>query len=112
MDVSSESENEKLMDLAVSELGGLDILVAVAGMGNSDKKAVDIAPEELNLVNLPLENWQRVLDVNLTGLMLANRAAARRMIAAKRVVALSICHRELHSYLSPVRAIMPRQRPV
>ena len=84
MDVSSESDNEKLMDLAVSELGGLDILVAVAGMGNSDKKAVDIAPEELNLVNLPLESWQRVLDVNLTGLMLANRAAARRMIAAEK----------------------------
>ena len=49
---------------AVEALGGLDLFVNNAGV-----------EEPYELVDMPLESWQKVLDVNLTG---ASSAAARR----------------------------------
>jgi hypothetical protein len=52
-------------------LGGLDVLVNNAGTGHSTK-----------FTDLSLEEWQRVIDVDLTGAFLVAQEAARRMIAA------------------------------
>jgi NAD(P)-dependent dehydrogenase (short-subunit alcohol dehydrogenase family) len=52
-------------------LGGLDVLVNNAGTGHST-----------DFVDLSLEEWQRVIDVDLTGAFLVAQEAARRMIAA------------------------------
>jgi NAD(P)-dependent dehydrogenase (short-subunit alcohol dehydrogenase family) len=52
-------------------LGGLDVLVNNAATGHSG-----------DFVDLPLEEWQRVIDVDLTGAFLVAQEAARRMIAA------------------------------
>lgn len=54
-------------------LGGVDVLVNNAGMGAS-------AP----FVETELEDWDRVLTVDLTGAFLAGQEAARRMVAAGR----------------------------
>lgn len=67
-DVSKEEGIRALMDAALKEFGSLDVLVNNAGFSES-------APSE----ELTLENWQRVLDVNLTGAFIASREAIKYM---------------------------------
>jgi NAD(P)-dependent dehydrogenase (short-subunit alcohol dehydrogenase family) len=54
-------------------LGGVDVLVNNAGQGTTTP-ALDIS----------LDDWQRVLDISLTGAFLASQVAARRMLQAGR----------------------------
>jgi NAD(P)-dependent dehydrogenase (short-subunit alcohol dehydrogenase family) len=69
VDVTDEATVEKtLQDIATAN--GLDILVNNAGLA--------IRKPSLELTR---EDWQRVVDVNLTGLFLCARAAARHMRA-------------------------------
>jgi glucose 1-dehydrogenase len=70
MDVTSEEEVERGFAQAHEALGGLDLLVNNAGVE---------APYEL--VDMTLDEWNRVLGVNLTGTFLCTRAAARSMRA-------------------------------
>lgn len=69
VDVTSESEVGRLLDHTIRTLGGVDILVNCAG----------IAPA-YPLVDFPLDEWQRTLDINLTGYFLVGREAARCMV--------------------------------
>ncbi len=87
VDVTSEDDIERLADAAMSEFGRIDCAVAAAGVSNAhyvsgelQQRAED--PTAGFLVNKPVEDWKRVLDVNLTGVMLTDRALARRMIEA------------------------------
>ncbi|WP_336715279.1 SDR family NAD(P)-dependent oxidoreductase [Arthrobacter sp. USHLN218] len=73
-DVTSEPSVARLMDQAVTRFGGLDILVANAG----------IAEAKAPMHELDLAAWQRVLDVNLTGVAICNKHAAVVMVAAGR----------------------------
>jgi len=68
LDVSKEPEVEAAVADAIQRWGGLDVMVANAGIG---------APGFL--ADLALEDWQRVLDVNLTGVFLCARHAMRVM---------------------------------
>ncbi len=65
MDVTSESS----VNHAISQLGELDILVSNAG-------AARTAP----LLKTPLELWQQMLEVNLTGAFLCAKAACPGMV--------------------------------
>ncbi len=67
-DVSDEHAIERAFADAAARLGGIDILVNNAGTAIR-KTSFDITREE----------WQRVIDVNLTGLFLCSRVAARWM---------------------------------
>jgi SDR family mycofactocin-dependent oxidoreductase len=58
------------LDAAVAELGGLDVLVANAGIIN------DVRPSW----ELDEANWQTMIDVNLTGVWHATKAAVPHLI--------------------------------
>lgn len=62
-DVTSESSVQDAVDAAVAEFGGIDVLVANAGV-------LWLGPIETT----PLKRWQLCLDVNLTGVFLVTRA--------------------------------------
>jgi NAD(P)-dependent dehydrogenase (short-subunit alcohol dehydrogenase family) len=72
-DVTSEKAVEAAFEQAADELGGIDILVNNAGRAIR-KPAID----------LPLDDWQKVIDLNLTALFLCSRVAARHMRKARR----------------------------
>jgi NAD(P)-dependent dehydrogenase (short-subunit alcohol dehydrogenase family) len=70
IDAASESDIEALVQRTISELGRLDVLVNAHDLPFA-KPLPEIAPEE----------WRRALDVNLTGVYLACRAAAVPMLS-------------------------------
>jgi glucose 1-dehydrogenase len=71
-DVSNEEQVAAMFERAERELGGpVDLLVNNAGI-----------EKPFLLVDMPLEEWNRVLGVNLTGAFLCAREAARGMIRA------------------------------
>jgi NAD(P)-dependent dehydrogenase (short-subunit alcohol dehydrogenase family) len=71
-DVTDEDAVEAAMESILGETSRLDVCVANAG----------ISPTLAHVKDLDLETWRRIVDVNLTGVFLTLRAAARRMIAA------------------------------
>jgi gluconate 5-dehydrogenase len=68
-DVSKLSEVQNVVDETVSHFGRVDILVNNAGVSWGEM------PEDM-----PLEKWQKVLDVNLTGCFLMAQAVGRDML--------------------------------
>lgn len=71
MNVADEADVARAFGEARKAFGGLDLLVNNAGL-----------ERQFDLVDMPLEWWQRVIDVNLTGVFLCSREAARIMRAA------------------------------
>jgi glucose 1-dehydrogenase len=69
-DVSVESEVEAMVERCATELGRIDILVANAGI-----------QQDAPVTEMTLEQWQRVIGVNLTGQFLCARSAIRRFLA-------------------------------
>lgn len=69
-DIADEAEVEQTMAAVVDQLGSLDIAINNAGASWWG------LPQDI-----PLEGWQKVMDVNVTGTFLACRHAARHMIA-------------------------------
>jgi 3-oxoacyl-[acyl-carrier protein] reductase len=68
-----------LVDRALARFGRLDVLVNNAGAGQ-------VADSE----TLAVEDWQRIIDLDLTGAFLCAQAAARPMLAAGRGVIVNI----------------------
>ena len=79
MDVSQEADVQRAFAEAKDGLGGLDLLVNNAGI-----------EEPYELVDMPLESWQKILGVNLTGAFLCCREAARVMDGGTIVVNTSV----------------------
>jgi glucose 1-dehydrogenase len=72
-DVADENQVDEMFGRVSDELGGLDILVNNAGMEMHHP-----------FLEMPLDDWQRVLDVDLTGPFLCAQRAARLMTKAGR----------------------------
>jgi len=87
--VCAEDDIEALADKAMAEFGHIDCLVASAGVSNAGYVSGEVAEgdEALgnHLLNTNVEDWSRVLQINLTGVMLSDRAIARRMIRQHRL---------------------------
>ncbi|MFT4085623.1 MAG: SDR family oxidoreductase [Gordonia sp. (in: high G+C Gram-positive bacteria)] len=70
-DVQQTPDVDALFGVAADRLGGLDVLVNNAGLGG-----------ETPLVDMTDDQWDRVLDVTLTGTFRATRAALRHFRSA------------------------------
>jgi glucose 1-dehydrogenase len=77
VDVSSSAAVEELVSACVERFGGLDVMVANAGV-----------PHGAPFLELGEDTWERVLAVNLKGVFLCGQAAARAMVSAGRAGAI------------------------
>lgn len=76
-DVSKEGDVTAAFAKMDKELGGIDVLISNAGISvRSD------------FVDITYEQWQKVIDINLNGMFLCAREAAKRMTAQKSGVIL------------------------
>jgi NAD(P)-dependent dehydrogenase (short-subunit alcohol dehydrogenase family) len=73
LDVTRFEEAAGTIESLARELGGLDVLVNNAGGGASHP-----------VLELPLDDWQQVIDLNLTGAFVCAQRAARLMVDAGR----------------------------
>ncbi len=90
-DVSNEAEVQAMFREMLSAWGAIDILVNNAGL-----------QKDAAFVDMTLEQWNTVLSVNLTGMFLCAREAAREMIrrgvrpgvsrAAGKIICMSSVH--------------------
>ena len=77
-DVSSEAQVSAALDRVVNDFGALDAIINNAGIV---KDALLIKVKDGEIVGkMTLQQWQAVIDVNLTGVFLCAREAAERMI--------------------------------
>lgn len=67
--VADEADVERMISETVEKFGRLDIVFSNAGIGG-----VNDNPSQITL-----QEWKRVLDIDLTGMFLVNRIAANKM---------------------------------
>jgi len=81
LDAAAPADNVAMIQAALDKYGRVDAVVAAAGLSHagyvSGEKNVRATT---GLLDQSVEDWQRVMDVNLTGVMLVNQAAAKAMI--------------------------------
>ncbi len=71
-DVTREDQVQAALDQAAAELGGLHVLVNNAGIEGANKPTHE----------LPLQEWERVMAVNVTGVFLCTKHAIPHLRAA------------------------------
>ncbi|UON85178.1 glucose 1-dehydrogenase [Dyadobacter chenwenxiniae] len=82
-DESREEEVKALFNETISKYGRLDIVVSNAGL-----------QKDSSFLEMTLQQWQKVIDVNLTGQFLVCREAARQFVAQEKA-ATEVNHSEL-----------------
>ncbi len=89
-DTSQPEEVEAMVTATAEHFGRIDACVAAAGISHASyvsrpadqQSGSDIYDrDDMYFINKSLSSWQRVLDVNLTGVMLTNQSVARQMRA-------------------------------
>lgn len=86
-DVANPEQVDDLVRTAVERYGGLDILVNNAGI-----------EQKHPFLDMPLNVWRNVIEVNLTGTWLCSQAAAKQMVRQKRggrIVNISSVHEDV-----------------
>ena len=66
-DISKENDIDHLIQTTVNHFGTLDIMINNAGF----EKAIPTH-------EMPLDEWQKVIDINLTGALLGSKAAVNQ----------------------------------
>lgn len=95
--VTVETEVQQLIQKTVEAFGKLDIMFANAGIAKD-------APAH----QLTLDNWNRTIDINLTGVFLCDKYAIEQMMAQGPEALLSI---RVPFTVSLVKAVSPHMQP-
>lgn len=94
LEAADPESNRAMVDAAVERFGTVDVLVTAAGISHgqyrsgdaeADRKRYRQAQENADhpaasLIDLDIDDWRRVLDVNLTGTLLAVQATAATLV--------------------------------
>lgn len=94
-DISEENQVIEMFEKMYGELGTIDILVNNAGI-----------QRDASFINMSLNEWERVIDVNLTGAFLCAREAAKEFIRRGVVKERSICAGKI-IFISSVHEVIP-----
>jgi NAD(P)-dependent dehydrogenase (short-subunit alcohol dehydrogenase family) len=87
LDVTRFDDAGEIVETLASELGGLDVFVNNAGGGESHP-----------FLEFPLADWQRIVDLNLTGAFVCAQRAAQVMVDARtegRIVNVTSVHEHI-----------------
>lgn len=99
LEAANPEANEAMAAAAVDRFGTIDVVVTAAGVSNGDYKSGDIegglkrmkqageaaaVNPAAALTELDIDDWRRVIDVNLTGTLLAIQATASVMLDQKK----------------------------
>jgi len=82
-DVRIADECQSLIDTTIEKMGDLDILVCCAGVGGYANRGID-SETPLTIENILESDWDMVIDVNLKGVFLCNRAVIPHFKEQKR----------------------------
>lgn len=100
-DVTKKESWETLLNEVVSEFGKVDILINNAGFTNQSKSANFDASFE----NFPLEDWNAIMNVNLTGAFLGCQVVGKHMLQNQKGSIINIA--SLYGVVSPNHKIYP-----
>ncbi len=75
MDIQSETQVDAVVGQVLAECGRIDILVNNAG--------INTIQHRVNIDQFPLDEWERIVKVDLTGTYLVSKAVSRPMIRQK-----------------------------
>jgi NAD(P)-dependent dehydrogenase (short-subunit alcohol dehydrogenase family) len=100
-DVTQRSSWQALLDRVMSHFGHIDILVNNAAFTTASPSANYGAPFQ----NFPLEDWQQILGVNLTGTFLGCQVIGGQMLAQRsgRIINMA----SLYGVVSPNHRMYP-----
>ncbi len=104
VDVRRDADCRNLVGAALAEMGRLDILVCNAGVDGLPR---DDSKEPPLIENIREEDWDLVVDVNLKGVFLCNRAAVphfKKQRSGRIVNISSVAGRQGVEFLAPYAA--------
>ena len=88
LDVANEHDMRQMASETLERFGRIDLLVASAGVG---KKAGSTRVMPYSTADLPPDEWEAVIGINLTGTFLSNRAVLAPMIEQRSGHIINIC---------------------
>jgi 3-oxoacyl-[acyl-carrier protein] reductase len=80
MDVTKEEDNGKLADTAIEKFGAINLVAPFAGIIKDGLLVATDRDTGKVKKKMPLDNFRKVIDINLTGVFLTVRECAERMI--------------------------------
>jgi NAD(P)-dependent dehydrogenase (short-subunit alcohol dehydrogenase family) len=99
--VTSSANWENLLQEVMNEFGRVDILINNAGFTNQSRSENFDASFE----NFPLEDWNAIINVNLTGTFLGCQIIGRQMLQQGKGVIINIA--SLYGVVSPNHRMYP-----
>jgi NAD(P)-dependent dehydrogenase (short-subunit alcohol dehydrogenase family) len=76
-DITSEADMARMAQVTLDRWGRIDVLVAAAGI-------LRVSGQPRPVADTTFDEWRRIIDVNLTGTFLSNRAVLAAMLAQKQ----------------------------
>jgi|WetSurMetagenome_2_1015567.scaffolds.fasta_scaffold20362_2 NAD(P)-dependent dehydrogenase (short-subunit alcohol dehydrogenase family) len=100
-DVTSKGSWESLLEKVMQEFGQVDVLINNAGFTNQSRSANFSAPYP----DFPLEDWNQILEVNLTGTFLGCQVIGKQMLAQAQGSIINMA--SLYGVVSPNHKMYP-----